>query len=151
MEHKHESYMKRALELASHAGERGEVPVGALIVRDGIIIAEAENANRAMRNPIRHAEIIAISRACEYLGNERLNGCDLYVTKEPCTMCAGAIIHARIKTVYIGTPDAKYGACGTVFDICANSNYNHNPDIVFNILQKECETQLKDFFRALRA
>lgn len=148
---RHHVYMKRALELAYHAGERGEIPVGAIIVYDGTIIAEAENTNRAQRNPVRHAEIIAISKACEYMGNERLTGCDLYVTKEPCTMCAGAIVHARIHSVYIGTPDTKYGACGTVFDVGTNQLYNHTPHCVFNILQEECAAQLKTFFKALRS
>lgn len=151
MDTRHISYMKRAIELADYAGERGEIPVGALIVRDGEIIAEAWNMNRAQRNPVKHAEILAIAKACEFTGNERLTGCNLYVTKEPCTMCAGAIIHARIETVYIGTADPKYGACGTVFDVCGNSAYNHVPRCEFNILQDECSKQLKEFFRVLRS
>ncbi len=148
---RHISFMKRALELAEYAGERGEIPVGAIIVKDGEIIAEAGNMNRAQRNPVKHAEILAITKACEYIGNERLSGCDLYVTKEPCTMCAGAIIHARIDTVYIGTADPKYGACGTVFHVCGNSRYNHVPLCEFNILQEECSHQLKEFFKVLRS
>jgi tRNA(adenine34) deaminase len=150
VESKHFAFMKRAYELAQYAGERGEVPVGAIIVKNNEIIAEAGNNTRAQRNPIKHAEIVAITRACEYEGNERLTGCSMYVTKEPCTMCAGAIIHARIDSVYIAAPDPKFGACGTVFEICGNESYNHVPDVHFGIMENECSTLLKEFFKARR-
>lgn len=142
--------MGEAIALAGEASILGEIPVGAVVVRDGKIISRSFNENRARRDPTMHAEIIAIKKACEALGNERLTGCDLYVTKEPCAMCAGAIVHARIRRLVIGTPDIKYGACGTVLDICGNPLLNHRPEILFGVKGDESAALLKEFFRQKR-
>ncbi len=142
--------MRHALILAASAAERGEIPIGAVVVCRGKIIGSGSNSNRIDNNPTRHAEIIAIEKACAYMNNERLVGCSLYVTKEPCTMCAGAIIHARIADVYFGANDIKYGACGTVFSVCGNEKYNHIPQIHTSLLAEESAMLLKKFFRRLR-
>ena len=146
----HEHFMRMALREAGLAGDRGEIPCGAVIVRGGEVIASGRNDNRERRNPVRHAEVIAIEAACEALDNERLGGCELYVTKEPCAMCAGAIIHSRIERVFIGAKDEKYGACGTRFDILGNTGFNHTPEIVFGVLEEECTALIKKFFAELR-
>jgi tRNA(adenine34) deaminase len=143
-------HMLLALELAKKAYKRGEVPVGAVIVKDNHVIAAAHNRNRKRRDPTRHAEIIAIEKASRRLKKERLNDCDLYVTKEPCAMCAGAIVHARIRTVFIGARDSRYGACGTVLTVCGDSRLNHVPRIVFGVMEEESAGMLKDFFREKR-
>jgi len=145
-----EEFMERALVKAGEAYLRDEIPVGAVIVMDGEIISAASNENRQKNDATLHAEIIAIRMASEYLKNERLAGCDLYVTKEPCAMCAGAIIHARIKRVIIGTEDFKYGACGTVFNVCGNSLMNHVPEIKFGILREKSQSLLQKLFREKR-
>jgi tRNA(adenine34) deaminase len=119
-------------------------------VHEGAVIARAHNTNRSERNALRHAELIAIEAASRALGNERLNGCDLYVSKEPCAMCAGAIVHARIRRVIIATEDAKYGACGTALSVCGNPALNHVPEIEFGLLREESQTLLKRFFEKLR-
>ena len=146
----HEQFMGLALREADKAGKMGEIPCGAVIVMDGTVIASGRNDNRGKRNPVRHAEIIAIEAACAHLGNERLGGCDLYVTKEPCAMCAGAIIHSRIERVFIGARDEKYGACGSRFDVLGNTGFNHTPEIVFGVLGGECTALIKSFFAQLR-
>jgi len=145
-----EIFMRIALEEAKAAFTEGEIPVGALVVKGGEILAAAHNTNRKESNPVRHAEIACIEKASRVLGNERLIDCELYVTKEPCAMCAGAIVHARIKRVIIGTEDAKYGACGTVLDVCGNKNLNHVPGIEFGILRDEASGLLKEFFKSKR-
>lgn len=139
-------FMKIALEEAQKAYELGEVPVGAVVVRDATIIACAHNENRSSNNPTRHAEIIAIEKASLKTGNERLVDCELYITKESCAMCAGAIVHARIKKVFVGARDFRFGACGTVLSVCGNGILNHVPDIEFGILEKESSGILKRFF-----
>ena len=110
-------FMAEALDLAREAAEAGEVPVGAVIVRDGKMIGRAGNRTEAQKDPTAHAEMLAIRQALEAVGGWRLTGCDMYVTLEPCAMCAGAIVHARIRNLYIGTEDPKTGACGSVLDI----------------------------------
>lgn len=145
-----EDFMEHALLMAGEAYARDEIPVGAVIVRDGVIISSGSNENRERNDPTLHAEIIAIKKASEHLMNERLTGCDLYVTKEPCAMCAGAIVHARIRRVIIGTEDSKYGACGSVLDVCGNSRMNHVPEISFGILRDRSSLLLKEFFREKR-
>ena len=145
-----EYFMSLALREAEKAGENGEIPCGAVIVMDGNVIASGRNDNRERRNPVRHAEIIAIEEACAFLGNERLGGCELYVTKEPCAMCAGAIIHSRIARVHIGAKDEKYGACGSRFDILGNTGFNHTPEIIFGVLGEECTFVIKKFFADMR-
>ncbi len=144
------AFMSIAIEEAKTAYESGEIPVGAVIVKDGAVIARAHNCNRGLRDPVKHAEIICIEEASRVLNNERLSGCELYVTKEPCAMCAGAIVHARIKSVLIGAEDKKYGACGTVLSVCGNSSLNHVPKIEFGILRDESSIILRDFFRNKR-
>lgn len=139
-------FMHAALALAREAAAHGEVPVGAVIARDGAVVSSARNENREAENPVRHAEIIAIERACASVGNERLTGCDLYVTKEPCAMCAGAIVHARIGRLVIGCRDSRYGACGTVLSVCGNRTLNHVPRIEFGLLEEEAAALLKEFF-----
>jgi tRNA(adenine34) deaminase len=145
-----ENYMKQALSEAERADSEGEIPVGAVIVHNNEIIASAHNTNRQKNCATRHAEISAIEKASTVLGNERLLECSLFITKEPCSMCAGAIIHARIEKVYIGSKDEKYGAAGTVFDILGNAKYNHIPEIQFGILEEECTALIKSFFQNLR-
>ena len=143
-------FMNAALALAREAYAAGEVPVGAVIVRDGAIIASARNETRAARNPLLHAEAIAIARACESVGNERLTDCDLFVTKEPCAMCAGAIVNARVRRVVIAARDVRYGACGTVLCVCGNRSLNHVPVIEFGLAEEEAAALLKDFFKERR-
>ena len=145
-----EEFMERALVKAGEAFVREEIPVGAVIVKDDVVISSASNENRQKNDPTLHAEIIAIRKAADYLNNERLTGCVLYVTKEPCSMCAGAIIHARISRVVIGAEDIKYGACGTVFNVCGNSLMNHIPEIKFGILREKSQSLLQKFFREKR-
>ncbi|MCP4136902.1 MAG: nucleoside deaminase [bacterium] len=142
--------MQAALEEARKAYDKGEIPIGAVLVKDGTIIARAHNQNRETQNPTRHAEIIAIEEACRCLGNERLTDTELYVTKEPCAMCAGAIVHARVKRLIIGAGDPRYGACGTVLSICGNPLLNHEPEIEFGLLEEESAQLLKSFFREKR-
>lgn len=145
-----EKFMEAALSLAGEAYLRDEIPVGAVIVKDGNIIASGSNENREKNDATLHAEIIAIKNASRLLNNERLIDCDLYVTKEPCAMCAGAIIHSRIRRVIIGTEDTKYGACGSAFNVCGNSRMNHVPEITFGVLQEKSSSLLKQFFQEKR-
>ena len=144
-----EKYMKAALRLARKAAEEGEVPVGAVVVCDGQIVGRGRNRREGKKNALHHAEIEAIGKACKKLGGWRLHKCDLYVTLEPCPMCAGAIINARIKTVYYGAPDPKAGSCGTLVNLFALP-YNHKPAVVAGVLEDECADVLRAFFRALR-
>lgn len=145
-----EFYMTIALEEAKKAHDEGEIPVGvAIVFKDGVI-ATAHNTTRQCSDPTAHAELIAIKQATMVLKNERLNGCRMYVTKEPCAMCAGAIVHARIEKLYIGVKDKRFGACGTVLNVCGNDVLNHKPQIIFGILEEECKNLLKSFFEQLR-
>jgi tRNA(adenine34) deaminase len=142
--------MAQALKEAEKARKKGETPVGAVVVRDGEIIARAHNEKEMKHDSTLHAEITAIKRASKKLGSWRLTDCDLYVTLEPCTMCAGAIIQSRIRTLYIGTSDLKAGAAGSVIDVFRVDAFNHRVDVVWGILEDECSAILKDFFRLLR-
>lgn len=141
--------MKKAIALAMESEKEGEVPVGAVIVKDGEIIAEGRNRRETEKNALHHAEIEAIDNACKALGGWRLYGCDLYVTLEPCPMCAGAIINSRIKTVYFGAYDNKAGSFGSVADF-NRLPYNHKPEIIAGVMEKECSELLTDFFKKLR-
>ena len=147
----HEHFMKRALEQASQARELDEVPVGAIIVHDQRIIAAAHNLTRQLRDPTAHAEMIAITQAAESMGDWRLENCTLYVTLEPCTMCAGAIINARIPSVVMGTMDPKAGAAGSVFQVLDDPRLNHRCEMVSGVNQNECGRILTEFFRSKRA
>ena len=144
-----EKFMHEALKEATKALKKDEVPIGAVIVKDDKIIARGHNLRETKQNSLCHAEIIAISKACRKLGNFRLEDCDLYVTVEPCPMCAGAIIQSRIKNVYYGTPDNKYGAVDSVYNIFKIES-NHKVNSECGILKEECSTIIKDFFKELR-
>ena len=145
-----EKFMKEALKEAHKAYNKEEVPVGAVIVKDNKIIARAHNLKETSLNAVSHAEILAIQKACKKLGSWRLTDCDMYVTLEPCAMCSGALINARIRKLYIGTNDPKTGACGSKLNLLEDVTFNHKIDIERNVLQKECETILKEFFKFLR-
>ena len=145
-----EKFMKQALKEAQKAYDKLEIPVGAVIVKDGKIIARAHNKREKSQNAINHAEIIAIQKASKKLGAWRLNDCEMYVTLEPCPMCAGAIIQARIKKLYIGTMDEKTGACGSVLNLLEDYKFNHQVEVETGLLNNECEKILKDFFKDLR-
>ena len=141
--------MKRALTRAKDAAKHGEVPIGAVIVKDNEIISTGRNMREARKNALHHAEIIAIDRACKKLGAWRLMDCTLYVTMEPCPMCAGAIINSRIKRVVFGCFDKKAGACGSVFNL-TDFPLNHKYEIFGGVLEEECAEILSDFFKELR-
>ena len=145
-----ERYMRIALGLAAAAARRGEVPVGALVVKDGKILGWGSNYREAWKDPTAHAEMIAICRAAKRLGSWRLMGCTLYVTLEPCPMCAGAIINARIDRVVFGAVDPKAGYCGTLHDVFEDAALNHHPQARKGVLKEECAQVLKDFFKARR-
>ena len=142
-------FMKKAYLQAKRAEKIAEVPVGAVIVKDGKIISRAYNKRETGKNAIYHAELSAIEKACKKLGGWRLSGCTLYVTLEPCIMCAGAIINARIDRVVIGTKDPKAGAMGSVIDI-NTLPLNHKTEVVYGVLEQESRQILKDFFANLR-
>ena len=142
--------MRRALDLARIAAEWGEVPVGAVVVKDGVIIGEGHNRPRESHDPTAHAEIVAIRAAAAKLGNERLDGCDLYVTLEPCAMCAGAIAHARVARLYYGAADAKGGGVAHGPRLFSQPTVHHRPDIYDGIGAGEGAALLKDFFAARR-
>ena len=142
--------MKEALKQAQKAYDKLEVPVGAIIVKDGQIIARAYNQKEEKQDTTNHAEILAIKKASQKLGSWRLNDCDMYVTLEPCSMCAGALIQSRIRKVYIGALDEKTGACGSVLNLLNDYKFNHNVEVETGILKEECEEMLKKFFKELR-
>lgn len=142
--------MRRALELARTGGEQGEVPVGAVVVVDGEIVGEGFNAPISLHDPTAHAEIRAMRAAAERLGNYRLSGATLYVTLEPCAMCAGAMMHARIGRVVFGAPDPKTGACGSVIDLFAEDKLNHHANVTGGVLAEACGAVLRSFFQARR-
>ncbi|MBQ0079344.1 MAG: tRNA adenosine(34) deaminase TadA, partial [Eubacterium sp.] len=142
--------MYEALEEAKKAASEGEVPIGAVIVRDGQIVGRGHNRVETLKDPTAHAEVEAIRMAANTLGGWRLIGCDMYVTAEPCSMCAGAIVWARIENLYIGTMDPKAGACGSVFNIPQEGKLNHFTHIETGLMQEECSQIMKDFFKKLR-
>lgn len=142
--------MKEALKEACKAFERDEVPVGAVIVYKNRIIARAHNQILTLKDPTAHAEMIAITQASDYLKNERLINCSLYVTIEPCSMCAGACVLGRIKNIIYGADDLKTGACGSVLNIAKNKKLNHRIEIISGILREDCSLLLKEFFKKKR-
>lgn len=146
----HEWYMAQAMKEAEKARRKGETPVGAVVVRDGSIIARGHNEKELKGDSTLHAEMTAIRKASRKLGSWRLNDCDLYVTLEPCTMCAGAIIQARLRNLYIGTSDLKAGAAGSVLDVFRVEAFNHRVEVSWGILEEQCSGILKEFFRELR-
>jgi tRNA(adenine34) deaminase len=145
-----EHWMDEALALARQAQARGEVPVGAIVVKDGAIIGRGGNAPIAGNDPTAHAEIAALRDAAAALGNYRLPDCDLYVTIEPCAMCAGAIMHARIRRLVFGARDPKTGACGSIVDLFAERRLNHHTTVTGDIAGEACGRMLSDFFTARR-
>ena len=147
----HEQMMALALERAREAERHGDVPIGAVIVRDNEPLAAAGNERELRADPTAHAEILAIRAAAEALGGWRLPGTTLYVTLEPCAMCAGAIVLARIPEVVYGTADPKAGAAGSVLDVLAEPALNHRPEVTGGVLEAECAALLRDFFAARRS
>ena len=144
-----EKYMKLAIKEAKKAKNKKEVPIGAIIVKNGEVIARGHNLRESKQNSLKHAEIVAIDRACKRLANFRLEDCELYVTVEPCLMCSGAIVQSRIKKVYFGTRDEKYGAVTSVvkaFEIKSN----HKVEFEEGVCKEECEKLMKDFFKEIR-
>lgn len=142
-------YMRIALELAQQAAAEGEVPVGAVIVKNDEIIGRGRNRREASGNALAHAEVEAIDQACKHLGGWQLIDCTMYVTLEPCPMCAGAIINARIPRVVQGATNIKAGSCGSIVDLFSLP-YNHKPQLISGVLEDECQQLLKDFFKSLR-
>ena len=145
----HQEYMRQALALAREAAEAGEVPVGCVIVREGRVVGRGRNRREERQRTSSHAEMEAIAQANEALGSWRLEDCDLYVTLEPCPMCAGAILNARIPRVYYGARDSVMGACGGVLNLFME-DFPNRPALVGGVLEAECRQVLADFFRALR-
>ncbi|MBX3020251.1 MAG: tRNA adenosine(34) deaminase TadA [Bdellovibrionales bacterium] len=143
--------MRQALALAAQAEARGEVPVGALIVHDNSVIAEAYNERETQPSALAHAELSAIRQACEKLGRWRLSGCTLYVTLEPCVMCAGALVQARVDRVVYGARDPKAGAVESLYQVLSDTRLNHRPQVDAGVLGEECGKILSDFFRRRRA
>ena len=150
MEKNKEYFMKQALKEAEKAYKKLEVPVGAIIVKDGKVIAKAHNQKETKTDTTKHAEIIAIQKASKKIKSWRLIDCEMYITLEPCTMCAGAIINSRIKKIYRGTMDEKKGAAGSVLNLFENYTFNHKVETEKGILKEECENILKQFFKELR-
>jgi tRNA(adenine34) deaminase len=144
------AYMQEALKLAAQAAAVGEVPVGAVVVRDGVIVGRGYNQPIAGTDPTAHAEIMAMRDAGKKLGNYRLADCDLYVTLEPCVMCSGAIMHARIRRVFFGARDPKTGACGSAIDLFAQPQLNHHAEVNGGMLADEAVALLQDFFSLRR-
>lgn len=144
-------YMRLALELARSAQDAGEVPVGAVVVKDGQIIGRGFNAPISRHDPSAHAEMMALRDAAQHVGNYRLAGCELFVTLEPCLMCAGAIMHARIARLVYGASDPKTGACGSVMNAFAEPRLNHHTEVVVGVLAEECGLMLSKFFALRRA
>ena len=145
-----EKYMKLALKEAKKAYDKKEIPVGAIIVKDDKIISKAHNLKELKNDTTKHAEILAIQKASKKLNSWRLENCEMYVTLEPCSMCAGALIQSRIKKVYIGAMDHKTGACGSVLNLLKDYKFNHVVEFETGILKEECENILKEFFKELR-
>ena len=144
-----EAFMREALALAQQAAAEGGVPVGAVVVQGDRVVGRGRNRREAGKNALAHAELEAIAEACRTLGGWRLSGCDLYVTLEPCPMCAGAIVNARLDRVIYGARDPKAGSCGSVVDLFSYP-YNHHPECVFGVMEEECAALLTAFFARLR-
>ena len=145
-----EKFMHLALKEAQKAYEKEEVPIGAVIVKDGKVVAKAHNLREIKKQATAHAEILAIERACKKLDAWRLEDCDMYITLEPCPMCAGAIMNARIKNVYIGAKEPRSGAAGSKINLFEDGVYNHKVNYHFGVLEAECQKIMKDFFKELR-
>jgi tRNA(adenine34) deaminase len=145
-----QEYMQIALELATQAALADEVPIGAIVVKDGVVIGRGSNAPIGLHDPSAHAEILAMRDAAKTLGNYRLVGCTLYVTLEPCAMCTGAIQHARIAQLVYGASDPKTGACGSVINLMAETKLNHHTEVTSGVMTQECAAVLSQFFARKR-
>ena len=145
-----ERFMKKALHQARRAAEKGEIPIGCVIVFGGKVIARGFNERKTKKSTLAHAEITAIDRASRRLGDWRLEGCTMYVTLEPCQMCSGALVQARIDRVVIGTMNPKAGCAGSILNLLQREEFNHRVEITYGVLQEECAAVLSDFFRDLR-
>ncbi len=143
-------FMKEAIKEAKKAELVDEVPIGCVIVKDGKIISRGHNIRETKQNPIGHAEIIAITKASKKLSSWRLDGCDIYITLEPCIMCSGAIIQSRIKHIYFGAFDPKGGAIGSSINVLEANNINHHPEVTSGVLQEECSSLLTNYFKNKR-
>lgn len=146
----HQQFMAKALMLAEDAALNGEIPVGAIVVKDNVIIGKGYNQIQQLNDATAHAEMIAISAASETLQNKYLSGCTLYVTLEPCAMCAGALVWSKIDRVVFGATDDKAGGCGSLFNICSNNKLNHQVEIIQGVLENDSEHLLKEFFKKRR-
>ncbi len=145
-----EKFMKHALREALNAYEDDEVPVGAVVVKDGRVIGRGHNQREMLKDPTAHAEMIALTAAAEAVGNWRLEECDLYVTLEPCPMCAGALVNGRIRRLIFGASDPKAGACGSLFNLVEDGRLNHRMEVQSGVLEDDCAMLLREFFRAKR-
>lgn len=145
-----EDFMRMAIALAQAAASQGEVPVGAVVVKNGEVIGRGQNAPISLNDPTAHAEIQAMRQAAQHLGNYRLVDCTLYVTLEPCAMCSGAIQHARIARLVYGASDLKTGCCGSVVDLMAEQKLNHHCEVTQAVMAEECGTLLSTFFKQRR-
>lgn len=146
----HQRFMAKAIQLAEQAFEEGEVPVGALVVQNNVIVGKGYNQVERLNDPTAHAEMIAISAACDTLDEKYLSECTLYVTLEPCPMCAGGIVWSKMGRVVFGTSDPKSGGCGSLFNILENKHLNHQPEVIQGILEKDAEYLLTSFFTSKR-
>lgn len=146
----HQQFMAKALVLAEEAYTNSEVPIGAIVVKNQTIVGKGYNQVETLNDPTAHAEMIAISAACETLGQKYLTGCTLYVTLEPCPMCAGALVWSKIDQLVFGASDIRSGGCGSLFNITSNNSLNHQIEIVQGILEADCEHLLKEFFKNKR-
>lgn len=144
-------WMQYALQLADRAEQSGEIPVGAVLVKDGVVLGEGWNQSIQLNDPSAHAEMLAIRQAAEKVGNYRLIDCTLYVTLEPCAMCAGLLVHSRVKRLVFGAKDAKTGAAGSVLDVVRHPVLNHQLDVQDGLLAQQCANKLSEFFRRRRA
>lgn len=145
-----EKYMIEALREAKKALDLGEVPVGSVIVKDGKIIARSHNLIESEKSALKHAELLAIKEASDYIGDWRLDGCTMYVTLEPCCMCAGAIVNSRISRVVYGASDIQRGFCGSIINVLDDGAFNHRLEYTKGVMEKEASNLLKDFFKSLR-
>lgn len=147
---KHRKFMAKAFQLAERAYEEKEIPVGTIIVKNERIIGKGYNQTELLKDPTAHAEVLAISAACSTLDSKYLEGCTAYVTLEPCPMCAGALVWAKIDRLVFGAPDAKAGACGTLFNIASNKKLNHHIEVIQGVMENDCAHLLKQFFQERR-
>lgn len=147
----HQQFMRHAFTLAEDAKDAGEIPIGAIIVKDNRIVGRGYNQTELLKDATAHAEMIAISAASATLANKYLEGCTLYVTLEPCPMCAGALVWSKIDRIVVGASDPKSGACGSIFNLSSNNKLNHQVEVIQGVLEQDCEWILKQFFAEKRS